>query len=276
MVTQLPLDRELVIARPHSGDTCEVAPDIACLRLAFVNVVLCGDPNCGDRGWVLIDCGVRGYRKTIEEAAAKRFGVGARPAAILLTHGHFDHVGSVEELSRSWDVPVYVHYAESPYLDGSESYPPADPFAGGGLMSLLSPLFPRGPVEIGERLRLLPQDRTVPGLSTWEWIATPGHTPGHVSFWNAERKILIAGDACITTGQESAYEAAVQTPEMHGPPRYFTPDWDRAAASVRKLAGLGAECLVAGHGPPLRGEGVGDAIGILADRFDEIARPRSR
>ena len=53
------------------------------------------------------------------------------PAAVLLTHGHFDHVGALKELADQWDAPIYAHGLEHPYLDGRSSYPPPDPTVGG-------------------------------------------------------------------------------------------------------------------------------------------------
>jgi hypothetical protein len=131
--------------RERGDGAHEVAPDIAYLRLAIVNVVFLGPSGAGDRGWVLVDAGLPGTKGMITRAAEARFGAGARPAAILLTHGHFDHVGVLEELAEEWDVPVFAHVLEHPYLDGTAAYPPPDPDVGGGLMSTLSPLFPRSP-----------------------------------------------------------------------------------------------------------------------------------
>ena len=67
---------------------------------------------------------------------------------------------------------------------------------------------------------------------------TPGHTPGHVSLWRADDQAVIAGDAFITTSQESVYAVMTQREELHGPPQYFTTDWDAAKLSVQKLADL--------------------------------------
>jgi len=130
----------------------------------MVNVVFAGLPQCGDRGWVLIDAGVTGMRGRIERAAKERFGEGARPAAIVLTHGHFDHVGCLAELAEKWEVPIFAHAQEHPYLDGSASYPPPDPSVGGGIMPLLAPLFPRSPIDVSTRLHALPSDESVPGM----------------------------------------------------------------------------------------------------------------
>src|ERR1700709_1964335 len=71
----------------------------------------------------------------------ERFGKVPRPAAILMTHGHADHAGGLEELANLYDAPVYAHPLEMPYLIGEAAYPQPDPFVGGGLMSLASPLF---------------------------------------------------------------------------------------------------------------------------------------
>jgi glyoxylase-like metal-dependent hydrolase (beta-lactamase superfamily II) len=192
-----------------------------------------------------------------------------------LTHGHFDHVGSLETLAKERDVPVYAHALEHRYLNGTESYPPPDPTVGGGLMSLLSPLYPRKPVDVGERLRPLPDDGSVPGMPGWRWLHTPGHTPGHVSLWRETDRLLVAGDAFITTRQESAYAAITQAPEMRGPPMYFTPGWVSARASVQSLAELSPAVVVTGHGQAIQGQKMRAALHELAERFDEIAVPAS-
>src|SRR5918997_365282 len=127
-------DRDVTSARlaPNLGRAPRrVTDDVAYLRTAIVNVFFYGTPDAGDRGWVLIDAGMPGSTQRIVDAAAERFGWGARPAAIVLTHGHFDHVGALKELARRWDAPVYAHPLELPYLTGRSPYPPPDPTLGG-------------------------------------------------------------------------------------------------------------------------------------------------
>ena len=90
----------------HDDHTREIAPDLAYRRVVIVNVIFYGMLGARDRNWVLIDAGVMGTKALIKGAAEERFGEGARPAAIILTHGHFDHVGVLEDLAEDWDVPV--------------------------------------------------------------------------------------------------------------------------------------------------------------------------
>ena len=110
-------------------------------------------------------------------------------------------------------------------------------------------------------------------MDGWTWIHTPGHTPGHVSLWRASDRCIVAGDAFITTKQESAYTVATQRPEMHGPPMYFTQDWEAAQSSVVRLASLEPDLAVTGHGRPMQGDALRAALHKLAENFDIVAVP---
>jgi glyoxylase-like metal-dependent hydrolase (beta-lactamase superfamily II) len=270
---QVPVDRSAEVQGVEHGDVHEIAPDLAYRRLAIVNAVFFGVRNAGEERWVLIDAGIPGSTGAIESAAKERFGDGARPAAIVMTHGHFDHVGALKDLAEKWDVPIYAHPLELPYLDGRSSYPPPDPSVGGGLMAAMARFYPRGPIDVSRWLHTLPADGAVPGMPGWRWIHTPGHTPGHVSFWRASDRALIAGDAFITTDQESAYAVATQRPELHGPPMYYTSDWGEARTSVEQLAALEPELVVTGHGPAMHGAEMRAALHTLAREFDRVAVP---
>jgi glyoxylase-like metal-dependent hydrolase (beta-lactamase superfamily II) len=271
MSKQIRVDDSAVVKGVEDDGMHQLTADLAYKRLAIVNVVFYGPPEGGD--WVLVDAGIPGAANMILHSANDHFGAERPPVAIVLTHGHFDHVGALHELAERWNSPIYAHELEMPYLDGTRSYPPPDPTVGGGLMSLSSPLYPRGPYDFSRWLRSLPADGAVPGMPGWRWIHTPGHAPGHVSLWRTVDRTLIVGDAFITTKQESAYAVATQRPELHGPPMYFTPDWDTAGESVRRLAALEPELVITGHGRPLGGVEMRSALHSLADRFDEVAVP---
>jgi glyoxylase-like metal-dependent hydrolase (beta-lactamase superfamily II) len=275
MTQQIPLQRaDRADETDRHDGTHEIAPDLAFIRTIMVNVIFVGLPDAGDRNWVLVDAGVIWAKSTIRSAAAERFGDNARPAAIILTHGHFDHVGALEDLAAEWDVPVYAHELEHPYLNGRASYPDGDPTVGGGLMASLSGLLPTKPVDVSKRLVSLPQDGSVPFMPQWRWIHTPGHSPGHVSLWRETDSALIVGDAFVTTKAESAYATAFQTPELHGPPRYFTIDWQKSKASVETLAALKPDLVISGHGRAMKGSGLTEALQLLAQDFDRIAVPK--
>jgi glyoxylase-like metal-dependent hydrolase (beta-lactamase superfamily II) len=264
----------VVITQSGRGKTFQVTESLAGLRIGIVNVYFYGAPSAGDGRWVLIDAGLHGSDDRIVHAAEALYGEGTRPAAIVLTHGHFDHVGTLRDLALLWDVPIYAHELELPYLDGRSAYPPPDPTVGGGAMAALSRLYPRGPIDVSDWLRTLPADGAVPGMPGWRWIHTPGHTPGHVSLYHPEDGTLVAGDAFVTTKQESMLAALTQRPEIHGPPAYYTSDWESAKGSVRRLSTLELEVAATGHGRPLRGPLMREGLRMLAQDFDTLAVPR--
>lgn len=241
---------------------------VAWLRTLFVNVCFLST----DHDWVLVDAGVRGYAGTIRDAARAMFG-DQPPSAIVLTHAHFDHVGNLPALLRTWDVPVYAHALELPYLTGRSSYPPPDPLVGGGAMAWMSKLYPRAPLDLGTRVRELPDHGEVPALPGWSWIATPGHTAGHISLLRAEDRTIVAGDAVTTTKQESLTAVMTQRRELHGPPAYYTQNWYAAAQSVMTIADLAPSRLITGHGLPMAEAGLDAAVRDLADRFEQDELP---
>ncbi len=248
-----------------------VAPGVWGRKDVFVNFFMIQD--LADDQWVLIDAGLKWSVGKIKEMANYLFGEGSVPTAIILTHGHFDHVGSVANLAEEWDVPVYAHHQEIPYLTGQSDYPPPDPTVGGGLMATMAFLYPNSPINIWKHVKVLPPDGTIPVLPEWKYIHTPGHSPGHISLFRESDAVLIAGDAFVTTKQESVISVMFQTKKISGPPKYFTSDWDDAKSSVDELIKLSPKTAATGHGRPMRGIELHQALKKLSEEFDAKAIP---
>ncbi len=242
-----------------------IAPDVGWLPVSFVNVYFVGRPGTP---WTLVDAGLPGRAGQIIEATEARFGSGAKPAAIVLTHGHFDHAGSALALAEHWDVPVYAHPLEMPYLSGKSKYPPPDPTIGGAI-AFLSRFMPNGRRDLGPHLRELRELREgeLPGLAGWKWLHTPGHSPGHVALFRASDRVLLAGDAFATVNMDSwqGVIGGAQTLARAGAP--FNCDWHATHESVQRLADLRPNVVACGHGIPLGESDLSRRLEAFADAF---------
>ena len=238
----------------------EIARDVAVVDMTISNAYLVGNST----SWVLVDSGTPGSAGTIKEAAEARFGPGAKPRAILLTHGHFDHAGSAPALAREWGVRVYAHRLEWPYLTGKSSYPPLDPTAP-GVFSFMARFMPSRTVNVGRSLEELGANLPELGLDDWSAHFTPGHTPGHLAFYRKSDGVLLAGDAVTTMNVDNLLDMLVKKQEVCRPPAPATTDWEQARRSVQLLAGLKPKLIAAGHGKPIAN--ATDELQRLADHF---------
>ncbi|MBB4826245.1 glyoxylase-like metal-dependent hydrolase (beta-lactamase superfamily II) [Sporosarcina luteola] len=255
-----------------SGDGYEVTPDLYCLTIQIVNVVFYGHAG-GGNDWVLIDAGMPKSGDAIREAAERRFGVNNPPKAIILTHGHFDHIGGLIDLLEVWDVPVYAHTLEIPYLTGRKDYPKPDTSVEGGMIAKMSFMFPHESIDIGHKVHPLAQDHTVPFMPGWKWIHTPGHSEGHISLFRADDHAMIVGDAFVTVRQDALYKVITQEKELSGPPRYLTTDWEKSEQSVEILQALDPHFAITGHGVPVEGKWLKENLTELATHFRSRAVP---
>ena len=226
----------------------EIAPGVALVSTLIANAYLVGTAEC----WVLVDACTPGHDKLIQRAAARRFGHNRSPHAILLTHGHFDHAGCAGPLADRWRVPIYAHSSELPFLTGRSQYPPFD-FSSPGFFTRIARFFPTGTVDLGTRITALEPHGAIPGLAGWECIETPGHTPGHVSFFRSADRVLLAGDAVTTMNLDSLLDTIARRKQVCRPPVPATPDWVNARKSVERLARLRPSVIAAGHGLPMGG-----------------------
>ena len=248
----------------------QIAPGVANQPLTIENVYFVGTPG---QPWFLVDSGTPGMAPRIQAAAKSIYGEDARPEAILLTHGHTDHAGSAAALAEAWNVPIYAHSLEIPYLTGLSKYPPKDPTVGGA-MAFISRAFPMNVVDLSGLLQPLPADGVVPGLPSWQWHFTPGHSPGHVSYFCAETSVLLAGDAFTTVNLDSFLDLVTKNPQISLPPTPFTCDWEAARRSVALLAALHPQTLGCGHGRPLSGPSIPADLRRFSETFTPPAHGR--
>ncbi|MET8799051.1 MBL fold metallo-hydrolase [Nocardia sp. NPDC004568] len=234
----------------------EVADGIHRIEHAAVNVYLIEDQD----GVTLVDTGLPA---TFRHIVAALRDIGRTPAdmrAVLLTHAHFDHVGSAARVRDRWGVPVLVHdgdraLAAHPYRYTRERNPLRYPLRYPrsvtvlGRMALAGALVVRGladilSLEAGSRL-------PVPGRP--RVVFTPGHTLGHCALHLPERDVVLSGDALVTldpyTGGKGPQIVAGAA----------TADSPMALASLAALTDTGARSVLPGHGEPWTG-GVAAAV----------------
>ena len=149
---------------------------------------------------------------------------GLTPALVLLTHGHFDHIGALDGLlARFPDLPVHVGPGDVPMIGHPQNAWPPDYEAVKKPASLVADLVDGATLAAG-------------GL-TMRVIATPGHTPGGACFLFADQKLLLTGDTLFAG-------SCGRTDFPGGDSRQLN-------ASLRRLAALDPELtVVPGHGEP--------------------------
>jgi glyoxylase-like metal-dependent hydrolase (beta-lactamase superfamily II) len=192
-----------------------------------------------DDGWTMIDTGAPRDAETIARATETHLG-GQAPARIILTHGHYDHAGSLQALQRRWNVPVLVHRAEIPFVTGQARYGSIQPaWWGYRLFNLVGGRVNRSaPTPVSQALA---DGDVVAGLVVHH---VPGHSPGMIALAHRADRAIIAGDTFVSRGGKL------------GPPlKIFTPRPAESARSMRKLAGEDFDHLLASHGRPILGNG---------------------
>lgn len=245
-----------------------IARDVVRIPVKIGNCYLVGNRS----QWVLLDCGTEGNAGRIRKIAEEHFGEGTRPEAIILTHGHFDHAGSAGTLAQEWGVNIYAHRLELPYLTGKSKYPPIDPTVG-GFMANMARFLPNRSYDYSPFMRELPVD-TPPAMLDWRIIETPGHTPGHVSFFRESDQVLLPGDAFCTLNQDSVIAVLTMKAEVSIPPPYYTMDWESAYDSVARLSELNPNVIGAGHGEPMFGEAAREGLHRLAREWPQPTKGR--
>ena len=211
----------------------EIIPNVHLVPNTVANPYLLVDPD----GLTLIDAGLPGSDRKILRYLT---GLGYAPKdlkRILITHADFDHVGGLARLKAASGARLYASPAEAQaMLEGHASRPlkPRSVIAK-FLFDLMASLFKPAPVQADE---LLTDGQILPALGGLRVIETPGHTPGHISFFAPSAAILFCGDSIVSEESGLRGSSGANT-------------WDQAKSdeSVRKQAALGVHIVCSGHGP---------------------------
>ena len=212
------------------------------LGTGLVNAYLLADGG----GVTIIDAGFPGYWSQLggELAAMGRTLEDVR--AVVLTHGHSDHLGFAERARRERHIPVSIHEADALLARGKVKNPakgtgPVRPIP---LLRFIGLAMRWGGWHIDRLLEVATfgdgATLDVPGSP--RVVLVPGHTPGSAALHVADRGILFVGDAFATT--------AVTTGAVGPRIAPFTADAEAALASLDRLAGLDARWMLPGHGEP--------------------------
>jgi glyoxylase-like metal-dependent hydrolase (beta-lactamase superfamily II) len=173
--------------------------------------------------------------------------LGAAPADVdllIATHYHGDHTGTVSGLRRRYGVHTAMHAEDGRFASGERPQETTEvSFAKLLFYTALWPLFRYRHFQPD---RLLSEGDIIELLGGLEVMHTPGHSPGSICLYGAERGMLFSGD--LVRNERGL---------LAGPPPHFTPDEPSACLSLRKLSGLDFNILLPGHGEVIT-EGAGD------------------
>ena len=194
---------------------------------------------------ILIDTGMPGSQEKILDYLQNVLKIKPEDIkTILITHHHIDHTGSLYELKKTTNADVAAFKDEADYVSGKK--PASGPFymrIGSRLMSFFTSYRTVEPDII------LNEDDVLDGYRV---IHTPGHTPGSISLYNPDNRVIIVGDTLTFDGER-----------VSGPPSMLIEDHEALKKSVEKISKLDCEVMLSGHGKPL----TENASGLIIDYY---------
>ena len=217
----------------HNTKCVEIIPQVYQIAHRGTNIILIAGEEL-----TLIDTGFRGSSLRIINFIHNLGRSVADISLIIITHNHLDHADGLAELKKLTTAKIAAHKDDITDSENQLPYPRIarkllhlPPF------SILRPLLYAKPDDIdinlegGEMLSLLG------GLQV---IHTPGHTPGSISLFFIQKKLVIVGDA-LNNRQN----------HLRFPPKFVSSDLTQAIESVKQIAQLDFDILCFGHGKPL-------------------------
>ena len=230
--------------------TLGIIPNVYQLTNKGANIIL-----IVEEGLTLVDTGLPGSSAQVTNFIHSLGRSVAEISLIIITHNHFDHAGGLAELRKLTKAGVAVHQADIADTEGQSPYPR-------GIRRLLRiPFF----AALRRRFLLSPDDvdiqleggEVLEPLGGLRVVHTPGHTPGSISLYSPQNRLLIVGDAL-----------GKRRRGLRLPPKMASTDLTQAIDSVRKIAQLDFDILCFGHGRPLTGD-VYSKIQDLVERIED-------
>jgi len=195
-----------------------------------------------DEPLVLIDTGMPGDSDIILNVMKEHGHVPEEVKYICITHAHLDHVGSLAELKAVTGANIIAAFNEQDYLEGRKMLcsMKREGLLGNLFKTVLFVVEKHAQKYTPVQLDIPLYEGVMPGLPEgMQAIATPGHSPGSLSWYHAKKRIMFTGDALTTV------------PQLRLPFRAGCCDYSQALVSLEKIAGYDFDICLCGHGEPL-------------------------
>lgn len=186
---------------------------------------------------ILIDTGLPGNSSKIADYVEKTLNRSPKDIkTIVITHSHFDHVGSLSKIKEITGAQVAIHPADADYIRYKAKH------IGGtfinAIIILYQTIYQTKPVEP----EIMLKDSDV--MSGYQVIHTPGHSPGSICLYNPEKKVIFVGDIL-----------QYKNGRLQSPGKKLIPEPEKYEESINKLLDFDIEIILTGHTAPVTSDG---------------------